>query len=325
MNRPDELKISVVVPVYNGGRTVGATIEHLLAQSLPPREIIVVDDGSTDDTPELLRSFGRRITLLRKSNGGPASARNVGVRAATGDLVAFTDSDCLPDKEWLAELAKGFYAPEIAGAGGVVRGASPGLVGEYVDMLGSLNPGFASGGQVIHLVTANACFRREALVGANLFDERFRKPGGEDTELSIRLRSAGHKLAYVERAVVLHQHKRTVREFLKTTANYGEGHYLIEMLWPGDPWIKNPRQEMIRSAIAVRSMLKLAAAHRKRHDRARAALFSFLDHYRHVAYSWGYLRGKRSHGALDAHVLKPVESEATATGARQISKPLRTF
>lgn len=321
MNQPDEPKVSVVVPVYNGGRTIRATVERLLGQTLRPHQIIVVDDGSTDDTAEVLGDFGGRITLLRKSNGGPASARNAGVRASTGPLVAFTDSDCLPDEDWLRELVKGFYAPEIAGAGGTVRGVAPGLVGEYTDMVGGLNPGFAAGGVVTRLVTANACFRRDALLGVNMFDERFRKPGGEDTELSIRLRSAGYEFAYVERAVVLHHHRQTIRGFLKTTANYGEGHYLIERLWPDAPWIAKPRQELFRSAVAVRSMLRLGLAYRKRYDPRRAALFSFLDHYRHVSYIWGYLRGRNNHRAR-GHALEPVESEPGAADAPQISTPL---
>ena len=321
MNQPDELKVSVVVPVYNGGRTIRSTVECLLGQTLRPHQIIVVDDGSTDDTAEVLEGFGGRITLLRKSNGGPASARNVGVRACTGELIAFTDSDCLPDKDWLRELVKGFYAPGIAGAGGTVRGVAPGLVGEYTDMIGGLNPGFAPGGVVTRLVTANACFRRDALLGVNMFDERFRKPGGEDTELSIRLRSAGYELSYVERAVVLHHHRQTIRGFLKTIANYGEGHYLIERLWPEDPWIAKPRQELFRSAVAVRSMVRLGMAYRKRYDRRRAALFSFLDHYRHVSYIWGYLRGRNNHRS-HGHLMETVESRARAADAPQISNPL---
>ena len=291
-------KISVVVPVYNGGAAVGATIEHLLDQTLRPDEIIVVDDGSSDDTAEVLRRFGERITLISKPNGGPASARNVGVRAASGTLVAFTDSDCFPDKDWLRELVKGFYAPEIVGAGGTVRGAYPGLVGEFIDMNRGLDPGFERGGVVTRLVTANACFRRDALLEANVFDERFRRPGGEDTELSVRLRNRGYALAYVSGAVVRHRHKRTIREYLVTAANYGEGQYILERLWPQCSCDVNHRRQLVRGAIAARSMVKFCLRYRKRYDWRRAALFSFLDHYWHVAYSWGFLRGRRNRELL---------------------------
>ena len=314
-------KVSVVVPVYNGGKTVSATVEHLLAQTLAPHEIIVVNDGSTDDTLEVLRSFGDRIVLISTPNAGPAAARNEGVRAASGPLVAFTDSDCLPDKDWLKELVRGFYAPNIAGAGGTVRGASPGRVGEYVDLNGSLNPGFARGGTVTRLVTANACFRRDALIEANLFDQRFRKPGGEDTELSVRLRSMGFELAYVSAAVVRHQHKQTVRAYLKTVANYGEGHYLLERLWPECSWYAGDRRQMLRCAFAARSMIKLCLSYRKHHDWRRAALFSFLDHYSHVAHTWGYLRGRMGDGP-SLPPGKVDESPVAPRDGRRSSSPL---
>ena len=93
----DDSHISVVIPVYNGEKTIVQTIECLLRQSLAPDEIIVVDDGSTDGTRETLRKFDQRITLLTQLNSGPASARNRGVRAAKSAFVAFTDSDCLPE------------------------------------------------------------------------------------------------------------------------------------------------------------------------------------------------------------------------------------
>src|SRR5262245_48532911 len=113
-NRP---RISVVVPVYNGAKTILKTIECLLNQSLRPRDIIIVDDGSTDETERLLCGMGDEITCLRKENGGPASARNLGVRAAKTDFVAFTDSDCLPDRNWLLNLYRGFNGPKIGGVG----------------------------------------------------------------------------------------------------------------------------------------------------------------------------------------------------------------
>src|SRR5262245_31361499 len=96
-NRPS---VTVIVPVYNGARTILKTIECLLNQSLQPHEIIIVDDGSTDETEGLLCNVDPEITCLRKENGGPASARNLGIRASQTDFVAFTDSDCLPKRDW---------------------------------------------------------------------------------------------------------------------------------------------------------------------------------------------------------------------------------
>ncbi len=294
---PEEIEmltVSVVVPVYNGGETIGPAIEHLLRQSLVPKEIIVVDDGSTDQTASILRSFGNQINVLSKTNGGPASARNEGVRVASGSLIAFTDSDCFPDEDWLQELVKGFHSLEIDGIGGTVRSAVTGLLGDYVDLHGWMNPQHGSDGRILCLVTANACVRRDVLLRANLFDERFRKPGGEDTELSVRLRCMGCKFAFVETAVVRHRHKRTIRDYLKTIANHGEGQYILDTLWPQQISKGNPRKQIVRSAAGVGTMLRFYVSYRQQHGRKRAFLFSLLDHCQYVARIWGYRRGKQN-------------------------------
>ena len=88
-----QLKISVVIPAYNAAKTVEAAVRSMLAQSLPPAEIIVVDDGSTDDTPRVLSSLGDAVRVVRQANGGLAAARTTGIREATGDLIAWLDAD----------------------------------------------------------------------------------------------------------------------------------------------------------------------------------------------------------------------------------------
>src|SRR5579864_366780 len=89
------LNVSVIVPNYNRETLIGETISNLLAQTLPPSEIIVVDDGSTDKSVDVIRSFGDKIKLIQQSNQGPGAARNAGLRIATGDFIQFQDSDDL--------------------------------------------------------------------------------------------------------------------------------------------------------------------------------------------------------------------------------------
>lgn len=92
--------VSVVLPTHNRGWIVKSAIDSVLAQDYGPMELIVVDDGSTDDTPRLLSAYGNRLHLIRQDNRGVSAARNTGIRAATGELIALLDSDdeWLPDK-----------------------------------------------------------------------------------------------------------------------------------------------------------------------------------------------------------------------------------
>ncbi|MEY4166696.1 MAG: putative glycosyltransferase EpsJ, partial [Acidobacteriota bacterium] len=85
-----DVTVSVVVPAWNAGQTIGTTVSALLMQTAAPDEIIIVDDGSTDETIEALAGFGDAIKVIRRPNGGPSAARNTGVREATSDLIAFT-------------------------------------------------------------------------------------------------------------------------------------------------------------------------------------------------------------------------------------------
>lgn len=91
--------VSCVVPVYQGERFLGEALDSILAQGYEPLEVVVVDDGSTDGTPEVAASYGDRIRYIRQANAGPAAARNRGVEASRGEFVAFLDADDL----WVPE------------------------------------------------------------------------------------------------------------------------------------------------------------------------------------------------------------------------------
>lgn len=98
--------VSVIIPNYNRETLVADTISNLLAQTLQPDEIIVVDDGSTDKSVEVIRSFGDKIKLIQQANQGPGAARNAGLRAATGEFIQFQDSDDLYSLNKLEAQAK---------------------------------------------------------------------------------------------------------------------------------------------------------------------------------------------------------------------------
>ena len=105
--------VSVIIPTYNRAPFVGEAIESALAQTRPPLEVVVVDDGSTDDTADRVAHYGDRVVYVRQTNAGPATARNTGIGHARGDLIALLDSDdrWLPQKlEWQVPL---FDDPEV--------------------------------------------------------------------------------------------------------------------------------------------------------------------------------------------------------------------
>ncbi len=94
--------ISCVIPVYNGERFIAEAIESVLQQSYRPVQVVVVDDGSTDDTPERLRGFGKRIDVVTQKNAGQSAARGRGIQAARGEWIGFLDADDLWQPEKLA-------------------------------------------------------------------------------------------------------------------------------------------------------------------------------------------------------------------------------
>jgi glycosyltransferase involved in cell wall biosynthesis len=221
--------VSVIMPTYNRASYVGEAVEHLLGLDGPAGgfEIVVVDDGSRDNTPEILAAYAKipNVRVLRRVNGGPAAARNTGISASRGAVLAFTDDDCRPVQEWLTYLLAALESTKAAGVGGrTIPASASSLVSRFVARRHLSELPNAVDGEVRWLVTCNAAFRREALVDVGGFDESYPVPGGEDTDLCTRLRGAGYRLGVAPDALVRHDHTwRSVRQFADTWYRYGRG------------------------------------------------------------------------------------------------------
>lgn len=202
--------ISVVVPTCGRPALLLRCVQALLAQTFPACrfEIVIVDDGHCDVTRRLVNQLAAehehpRIRYLRPaSRRGPAAARNAGWQAAHGEVIAFTDDDTVPMETWLAEGAAALQPPWVAMAGRVLVPRGLGLPTDHARMTEGL--------EHTEFVTASAFVRRDALLKARGFDERFTRAWREDSDLQFRLLDACGPVGRAERAVVVHpvRHER---------------------------------------------------------------------------------------------------------------------
>jgi GT2 family glycosyltransferase len=231
----DEPLVSVVVPTYNRAPSLRRLLAALQEAQVPAGgvEVVVVDDGSSDDTGEVVRTAGPPFRYVRQDNRGPAAARNRGWAAARGEIVAFTDDDTVPDRRWLVDLVEWFEAhPEAGAVGGAIQPLRSGFLADFVQLDRLVGHGADQRG-VRFLVTANAAFRRWALERVGGFDESFATPAAEDTDLSFRLRAAGVPLHTCAGAVVLHDHRTTLGELVETYFKHGRGFQALARSHPG--------------------------------------------------------------------------------------------
>ena len=207
-------RVSVIIPAYNAAATIGRCLEALADQTRAPEEIIVVDDGSTDDTASVARSAG--ITVVSQENAGPAAARNYGAEMARGSVLLFTDADCAPDRAWVERMIEPFEDPAVAGVKGTYRTRQPGLVPRFVQLEYESRYDHMEDREAIDFVdTYSAGYRRDVFVTYNGFDTRFPTASVEDQELSFRLAGAGHRLVFVPQAQVFHLHDETLWDYVR--------------------------------------------------------------------------------------------------------------
>src|SRR5262245_45538855 len=224
-------RISVVGCPSNGSRTLGDCCDGLLRLAYPNFEVIVVDDGSTDDAGQIARSHGFRV--IRTPNRGLSAARNTGLEAASGEIVAYLDDDARPDPHWLWYLARAFRSTRHAGIGGPnIPPPGDGLVADYVAA--------APGGPIHVLLTdeiaehipgCNMAFLASRLREIGGFDPRFRT-AGDDVDLCWRLQARGYTIGFCPAAMVWHHRRGSVRAYYRQQRGYGQAEALLERKWP---------------------------------------------------------------------------------------------
>jgi len=229
---PRAPKVSVVVASYNGGRTLPACLESLRHLNYPDYEVILVDDGSRDDTPQIARRFPE-VRTIRQDNMGLSVARNVGIAAAQGEIVAFTDSDCRADEDWLYFLVGDMLRDNFTGMGGhnflppedspvaAVVMASPGGPAHVL----------LTDREAEHVPGCNMAFYKYALDEIGGFDPIFRK-AGDDVDVCWRLLESGYRIGFSHGGFVWHYRRSTIKAYLRQQSGYGEAEAMLARKHP---------------------------------------------------------------------------------------------
>lgn len=225
-------KISVVVCTYNGSRTIRDCLDGLTKLEYPNFEVIVVNDGSKDNTPEIVAEYPS-FKLISTENRGLSNARNTGLEAATGEIIAYTDDDARPDLHWLHYLALTYATTDHAGVGGPnIAPPGDGWIAECVAN--------APGGPIHvllddttaeHVPGCNCSFRTEALRQIGGWDPRFRS-AGDDVDVCWRIQHMGWTIGFSPAAMVWHHRRNSIKDYWKQQIGYGRAESLLEQKWP---------------------------------------------------------------------------------------------
>ncbi len=219
--------VSIIVCSYNGAKTLAECLESLGRIDYPNYEVILVDDGSTDNTPEIAARFPD-VRYVHQTNHGLSHARNHGARIAKGEIFAYTDSDCMADPDWLYYLLTTLLGGDYAGVGG--PNVSP-PAQNWVQACVAAAPGGPSHVLLTdtvaeHIPGCNMAWYRWAFENVGGFDPEYHK-AGDDVDFCWRVQQAGHAIAFSPTAVVWHHRRFTLRAFRKQQEGYGEAESLL--------------------------------------------------------------------------------------------------
>ncbi len=230
--------VSVIIPVLNEERVIRECLNSLVELDYPPerREILVVDNGSTDRTAEIIKSFP--VRYLREERRWASAARNKGIEASRGEILAFTDADCVVTTGWLLELVKAFDEEGVGGVAGEVVAYPPRTRAEwYAARVRHLSPQkYLSRPLLPFAAFANLAFRRDVFDRIGLLDATI--PLGESTDFCTRLlQGTDLKLKYAPKALLFHRHRATTWEFVRQQWKYGRGHAQLYIKYRREiPW-----------------------------------------------------------------------------------------
>ena len=255
--------VSVVVPVLNGEKSLGACLEALTHQEWPHDrlEIIVVDDGSTDNTENVAAEHP--VIFIKQEHAGPASARNFGAAHASGDILLFTDSDCVPDPDWVAQMVRPLMDnPDIVGVKGRYRTKQRSLIPRMIQLEFEERYRKLKSRRHIDFVDSHsAAFRKAAFDDIGGFDLDFPHANNEDVDLSFRIARSGGRMVFNPNAIVQHIHPQGIYRYIRLK--------FARAFWRMLVYKKHPQKAVGDSYTPQTLKLQILFAY--------ALLFSFLE------------------------------------------------
>jgi glycosyltransferase involved in cell wall biosynthesis len=290
--------VSVVVPVLDRAAMIGDLLDSLVAQdhAADQHEIIVVDNGSTDGTQRVVERHP--VRLLSETRRSSYAARNRGIEASRGEVLAFIDSDCIAAPDWLRRLVEGSDQAEYgAFAGEVMPFRSETRMERYFSRRrAGQTAGTLAHPYLPYATTSNVAYRRAVLEQVGRFDATLRSGG--DVDLGWRMQEqTGRRFAYRPAAVVWHRNRATIAAMYRQSYVYGEGIADLERRHPafhraftaraGSPAWRNVPFELQHMLRAQR-----ASWARNRRD-VDTLLFLLYDALRKIAFNRGVRRGRR--------------------------------
>jgi len=240
-------KISIIIPVYNGSKTLKQCLESVLDQTYDDYEVIGVDNNSTDSTQDIILDFqkkDKRIKYVFEAYQSRGAARNAGIQAASGKIIAMTDSDCIVPPDWLEKITQ----PIRHNNEFIVQGNESDALNNYwTRMQQEFSQNFLQrhlrGKYIDHIDTKNFAISKKVLEKVGYFNKNNKDV--EDFELKLRLKKKGYQIYFLPNLKVKHHHKNTFRKI--TTRRFGQGYWTLKTYQLHKEYLKDNPDEMVKS------------------------------------------------------------------------------
>jgi glycosyltransferase involved in cell wall biosynthesis len=259
--------VSVVVTARDDESTIAACIESIGSLAYPDYEVIVIDDGSRDHVTEIVAKFPE-VRLIRHPREGFGAIRNVAVRAARGDLIAFTRADCTVDSDWLSIAARMIIEGGFDGCGGPIL-SSTDASGLVARMLTSIerSESASENGRATQFSDRNMIVRKSSWKAVGGFDAQFVEDGG-DLDLCARMLEAGMRIGWCPSGLVWRLGRTTIGEFVHSRIRHGRSEAMLAAKHPsrfgagraGALGLRAGRKNPVREGVAVRSLSTVLAS-----------------------------------------------------------------